>query len=165
MCRAVRNPRGVLAEMGLQLPADVAVKVHDSTADSRWAEMWACGEGGKSSGRGSDCRLGFLGRAGNEMGLQLPADVAVKVHDSTADSRWAGMWAFRVGSRQVRGVLLFILRSEAATSVRLHHTALLCMIALFMSDSSHTPSPLPCFPPVLLHPLVVVGNWCFQSRP
>jgi nitrile hydratase len=34
--RAVREPRAVLAEFGLHLPADVTVRVHDSTADMRY---------------------------------------------------------------------------------------------------------------------------------
>jgi nitrile hydratase len=34
--RAVREPRRVLAEFGLILPDDVAVRVHDSTADMRY---------------------------------------------------------------------------------------------------------------------------------
>ena len=34
--RAVREPRSVLAEFGTQLPADVTVRVHDSTADMRY---------------------------------------------------------------------------------------------------------------------------------
>jgi nitrile hydratase len=34
--RAVRDPRGVLAEWGTDLPAGVAVRVVDSTADYRW---------------------------------------------------------------------------------------------------------------------------------
>jgi len=34
--RAVREPRTVLAEFGLSLPADVTVRVHDSTADMRY---------------------------------------------------------------------------------------------------------------------------------
>ena len=33
---AVREPRAVLAEFGLDLPAGVRVEVHDSTADLRW---------------------------------------------------------------------------------------------------------------------------------
>ena len=33
---AVREPRRVLAEFGLILPDDVAVRVHDSTADMRY---------------------------------------------------------------------------------------------------------------------------------
>jgi nitrile hydratase subunit alpha len=34
--RAVREPRAVLAEFGLRLPAGVTVRVHDSTADMRY---------------------------------------------------------------------------------------------------------------------------------
>ncbi len=34
--RAVREPRAVLAEFGTDLPADVAIRVHDSTADLRY---------------------------------------------------------------------------------------------------------------------------------
>lgn len=34
--RAVREPRGVLAEFGTTLPEGVAVRVHDSTADMRY---------------------------------------------------------------------------------------------------------------------------------
>lgn len=34
--RAVREPRAVLREFGLELPAGVAVRVHDSTADLRY---------------------------------------------------------------------------------------------------------------------------------
>ncbi|GBF90736.1 nitrile hydratase subunit alpha [Raphidocelis subcapitata] len=35
-CRAVRDPRGVLAEFGTALPEGTAVRVHDSTADLRY---------------------------------------------------------------------------------------------------------------------------------
>jgi nitrile hydratase len=34
--RAVREPRAVLAEFGLAVPEDVAIRVHDSTADMRY---------------------------------------------------------------------------------------------------------------------------------
>jgi nitrile hydratase subunit alpha len=34
--RMVREPRSVLAEFGLQLENDVAIRVHDSTADMRY---------------------------------------------------------------------------------------------------------------------------------
>ena len=34
--RVVRDPRGVLAEFGVRLPAGVEVRVHDSTADLRY---------------------------------------------------------------------------------------------------------------------------------
>ena len=34
--RVVREPRKVLAEFGVNLPSDVTVRVHDSTADMRY---------------------------------------------------------------------------------------------------------------------------------
>jgi hypothetical protein len=34
--RAVRDPRGLLAEFGTVLPDNTAIRVHDSTADLRW---------------------------------------------------------------------------------------------------------------------------------
>jgi nitrile hydratase len=34
--RAVREPRAVLAEFGLRIPDEVAIRVHDSTADMRY---------------------------------------------------------------------------------------------------------------------------------
>jgi nitrile hydratase subunit alpha len=34
--RMVREPRAVLAEFGLQIPEEVAIRVHDSTADMRY---------------------------------------------------------------------------------------------------------------------------------
>src|SRR5215217_5632066 len=37
--RAVREPRAVLREFGLELPDDVEVRVHDSTADMRYMVM------------------------------------------------------------------------------------------------------------------------------
>lgn len=43
--RAVREPRAVLREFGLDLPADVQVRVHDSTADMRYIVLPARPEG------------------------------------------------------------------------------------------------------------------------
>ena len=34
--RTVTDPRGVLAEFGVEVPGDVEVRVHDSTADLRY---------------------------------------------------------------------------------------------------------------------------------
>jgi nitrile hydratase len=34
--RTVRDPRGVLAEFGTELPGDMTLRVHDSTADMRY---------------------------------------------------------------------------------------------------------------------------------
>ncbi len=43
--RAVREPRSVLREFGLELPDDVTVRVHDSTADMRYIVLPARPEG------------------------------------------------------------------------------------------------------------------------
>ncbi|MGX0901786.1 nitrile hydratase [Roseovarius sp. MBR-79] len=43
--RAVREPRSVLREFGLDLPDDVTVRVHDSTADMRYIVLPARPEG------------------------------------------------------------------------------------------------------------------------
>lgn len=43
--RAVREPRAVLAEFGVDLPADVTVRVHDSTADMRYIVLPARPDG------------------------------------------------------------------------------------------------------------------------
>ncbi|CUH29446.1 Cobalt-containing nitrile hydratase subunit alpha [Jannaschia seosinensis] len=43
--RTVREPRRVLSEFGLDLPADVTVRVHDSTADMRYIVVPARPEG------------------------------------------------------------------------------------------------------------------------
>ena len=43
--RTVREPRAVLSEFGLELPGDVAVRVHDSTADMRYLVLPARPDG------------------------------------------------------------------------------------------------------------------------
>jgi nitrile hydratase subunit alpha len=43
--RAVREPRAVLAEFGLRLPASVTLRVHDSTADMRYLVLPARPQG------------------------------------------------------------------------------------------------------------------------
>jgi nitrile hydratase subunit alpha len=43
--RVVRDPRGVLQEFGMTLPADVEVRVHDSTADLRYIVLPECPPG------------------------------------------------------------------------------------------------------------------------
>ena len=67
--RAVRNPRGVLAEWGTVLPADRPIRVVDSTADYRWmvlpprpagTEGWA------------EARLAALVREGDMIGVTVP---------------------------------------------------------------------------------------------
>ena len=51
--RMVREPRAVLAEFGLQIPEQVAIRVHDSTADMRYLvlPMRPAGTGGWSEER------------------------------------------------------------------------------------------------------------------
>jgi nitrile hydratase len=63
--RAVREPRAVLGEFGLVIPAGVQVRVHDSTADMRYIvlPMRPAGTEGWSEGRLAqivtrDCMIG-----------------------------------------------------------------------------------------------------------
>jgi nitrile hydratase subunit alpha len=51
--RMVREPRAVLAEFGLQIPENVAIRVHDSTADMRYLvlPMRPAGTDGWDEGR------------------------------------------------------------------------------------------------------------------
>lgn len=48
--RTVREPRAVLGEFGVELPADVTVRVHDSTADMRYLVVPARPAGTESWG-------------------------------------------------------------------------------------------------------------------
>ena len=63
--RAVREPRAVLSEFGLEIPADMKIRVHDSTADMRYLvlPMRPAGTGGWSEERLAsivtrDCMIG-----------------------------------------------------------------------------------------------------------
>lgn len=63
--RTVREPRAVLAEFGLELPDDVSIRVHDSTADMRYLVLPRRPEGTESwdterleSIVGRDCMIG-----------------------------------------------------------------------------------------------------------
>jgi len=63
--RTVREPRRVLAEFGLDLPAEVTVRVHDSTADMRYLVLPARPEGADGWDRDAlaaivtrDCMIG-----------------------------------------------------------------------------------------------------------
>ena len=63
--RTVREPRAVLSEFGLDLSGDVAVRVHDSTADMRYLVLPARPEGTEGWGREDlaalvtrDCMIG-----------------------------------------------------------------------------------------------------------
>ena len=46
--RIVRHPREVLLEFGLKLPADIKIRVYDSTADLRYMVMPSCPQGAES---------------------------------------------------------------------------------------------------------------------
>jgi len=55
--RAVREPRAVLAEFGLILPEDVAIRVHDSTADMRYLVLPIRPEGSQGLGESACAAL------------------------------------------------------------------------------------------------------------
>ena len=67
--RAVRDPRGLLAEWGTVLPDSVKVRVVDSTADYRWMvlPLRPAGTEGWSAER-----LAGIVRAGDMIGVTLP---------------------------------------------------------------------------------------------
>jgi nitrile hydratase len=67
--RAVRDPRGVLAEFGLVLPETVTLRVVDSTADYRWMvlPMRPAGTEGWS-----EEQLASLVREGDMIGVTVP---------------------------------------------------------------------------------------------
>jgi hypothetical protein len=69
--RAVRDPRGLLAEFGAALPASTALRVHDSTADL---------VSGAVAGRRGSC----LGAHGKLLGGTASAVLAVLSHPSPA---------------------------------------------------------------------------------
>ncbi|MEM7498540.1 MAG: nitrile hydratase subunit alpha [Pseudomonadota bacterium] len=58
--RAVKEPRAVLAEFGLTLPEDMAVRVHDSTADMRYLVLPRRPEG--TEGWSEEKLAGLVGR-------------------------------------------------------------------------------------------------------
>ncbi len=68
--RAVRDPRGLLAEWGTHLPAEVKLRVVDSTADYRWMvlPMRPAGTEGWS-----EERLAAIVREGDMIGVTVPA--------------------------------------------------------------------------------------------
>ncbi len=68
--RAVRDPRGLLAEFGTNVPASVKLRVVDSTADYRWMvlPMRPAGTEGWS-----EEKLAALVREGDMIGVTVPA--------------------------------------------------------------------------------------------
>ena len=67
--RAVRDPRGLLAEWGTVLPDGCAVRVVDSTADFRWMVLPMRPEGTDGWG---EAQLADLVREGDMLGVSVP---------------------------------------------------------------------------------------------
>ncbi len=67
--RAVRDPRGVMAEWGTMLPPDVQIRVVDSTADYRWMVLPLQPAG--TEGWDAE-RLAGLVREGDMIGVTVP---------------------------------------------------------------------------------------------
>jgi hypothetical protein len=68
--RAVRDPRGVLAEWGTTLPDGVSIRVVDSTADYRWMVLPRRPRG--TEGWSAD-RLATILREGDMIGVTVPS--------------------------------------------------------------------------------------------
>ena len=71
--RAVREPRSVLREFGLELPEQVRVRVHDSTADMRYVVLPARPEG--TEGMTEEALAGLVTRD-SMIGAGLPRNPA-----------------------------------------------------------------------------------------
>lgn len=67
--RAVVEPRAVLREFGVELPDDIQIRVHDSTADMRYIVLPACPEG---TGTMSETELATLVTRDSMIGTGLP---------------------------------------------------------------------------------------------
>ena len=67
--RAVRDPRGLIAEWGTMLPDDVRVRVVDSTADYRWMVLPVRPAG--TAGWDEE-RLAAIVREGDMIGVTIP---------------------------------------------------------------------------------------------
>ena len=68
--RAVRDPRGVMAEWGTVLPETTRVRVVDSTADYRWMVLPRRPAGTQGW---DEARLAALVREGDMIGVTIPA--------------------------------------------------------------------------------------------
>jgi nitrile hydratase len=68
--RAVRDPRGLLAEWGTVLPAEVGLTVVDSTAEYRWMVLPLRPAGTEGW---SEARLAAIVREGDMIGVTIPA--------------------------------------------------------------------------------------------
>lgn len=68
--RAIRDPRGVLAEWGTVLPAATRIRVVDSTADYRWMVLPRRPAGTEGW---DEARLAGIVREGDMIGVTVPA--------------------------------------------------------------------------------------------
>ncbi len=68
--RAVRDPRGVMAEWGTTMPEAVRIRVVDSTADYRWMVLPRRPAGTEGW---DEARLAALVREGDMIGVTVPA--------------------------------------------------------------------------------------------
>lgn len=68
--RAVREPRAVLREFGTEIPADVEVRIHDSTADMRYLVLPRRPEGTEAL---DEAALSALVTRDTMIGVTLPA--------------------------------------------------------------------------------------------
>jgi nitrile hydratase len=73
--RAVRDPRGLLAEWGTVLPSGVTLTVVDSTAEYRWMVLPLRPTGTEGW---SEPRLAALVREGDMIGVTIPAISATR---------------------------------------------------------------------------------------
>jgi len=73
--RAVRDPRGLLAEWGTVLPSGVTLTVVDSTAEYRWMVLPLRPAGTEGW---SEPRLAALVREGDMIGVTIPAISATR---------------------------------------------------------------------------------------
>jgi nitrile hydratase len=71
--RAVRDPRGLLAEWGTAIPDDVRIRVVDSTADYRWMVLPMRPAGTEDW---DEIRLAAIVREGDMIGVSLPDPAA-----------------------------------------------------------------------------------------
>ena len=71
--RAVRDPRGTLAEWGTPLPASTRIRVVDSTADYRWMVLPMRPPGTEGW---DEARLAGLVREGDMIGVTVPGTAA-----------------------------------------------------------------------------------------
>jgi nitrile hydratase len=67
--RAVRDPRGLLAEWGTTLPPGVKIRIVDSTADYRWMVLPLRPAGTEGW---SEAQLAAIVREGDMIGVTIP---------------------------------------------------------------------------------------------